>query len=152
MHYSRFLTVKEFLKNGYIIGIIVLVSALVQGTLSQSSTHLVNIEGIHLKSALQVIHIKIIRTSVIFFYDFHLKFQSLIYDKSMKLALWSSPNINNINSQDDYSTTKSVDNSKDDLAEGGSIINLVSEDSYNVMSFIWIGHYVWAIPLKVFSL
>lgn len=58
--------------------------------------------------------------------------------------------MNNVNSQEDYSTTKSVDNSKDDLAEGGSIINLVSEDSYNVMSFIWIGHYVWAIPLKVY--
>lgn len=60
-YYPRFLTVKEFFKNGYIIGIIVLISAIVQGTLSQSSTHLVNIEGIRLKSALQVMtYIKII--------------------------------------------------------------------------------------------
>jgi len=31
----------------------------------------------------------------------------------------------------------------------GTITNLMSEDVYNVMSFFWIGHYVWAIPLKV---
>jgi hypothetical protein len=31
----------------------------------------------------------------------------------------------------------------------GTITNLMSEDAYNVMSFFWIGHYVWAIPLKV---
>jgi hypothetical protein len=31
----------------------------------------------------------------------------------------------------------------------GTITNLMSEDACNVMSFFWIGHYVWAIPLKV---
>jgi hypothetical protein len=31
----------------------------------------------------------------------------------------------------------------------GTITNLMSEDAYNVMSFFWIGHYIWAIPLKV---
>lgn len=48
-------TVSEFLNNGYVMGAIVLVAALAQGTLSQSSTHLVNVEGIHLKGALQVL-------------------------------------------------------------------------------------------------
>lgn len=31
----------------------------------------------------------------------------------------------------------------------GTITNLMSEDALNVMSFFWIAHYVWAIPLKV---
>jgi hypothetical protein len=47
-------TMSEFLNNGYVMGVIVLVAALAQGTFSQSSTHLVNVEGIHLKGALQV--------------------------------------------------------------------------------------------------
>jgi hypothetical protein len=31
----------------------------------------------------------------------------------------------------------------------GSVINLISEDVNNVMMFFWMGHYTWAIPLKV---
>lgn len=34
----------------------------------------------------------------------------------------------------------------------GTIINLMSDDTYNVMSFIWICHYIWAIPVKVSAL
>lgn len=34
-------------------------------------------------------------------------------------------------------------------ADMGTITNLMSEDAYNIMSFFWIGHYIWAIPLKV---
>jgi hypothetical protein len=48
-------TVSEFLNNGYVMGAIVLVAALAQGTFSQSCTHLVNVEGIHLKGTLQVL-------------------------------------------------------------------------------------------------
>jgi hypothetical protein len=48
-------TVSEFLSNGYVMGAVVFVAALAQGTFSQSSTHLVNVEGIRLKGALQVI-------------------------------------------------------------------------------------------------
>lgn len=48
-------TMSEFLNNGYVMGAIVLVAVLTHGTLSQSSTHLVNVEGIHLKCALQVL-------------------------------------------------------------------------------------------------
>lgn len=33
--------------------------------------------------------------------------------------------------------------------DGNVMTNLISEDSFNIMSFIWIGHYIWAIPLKV---
>ena len=48
-------TMFEFLNNGYVMGAMVLVAALAQGTFSQSSTHLVNVEGIRLKCALQVL-------------------------------------------------------------------------------------------------
>lgn len=49
-----FPTNKQLISNGYIMGVIVFIAAIAQGTLSQCSTHLVNIEGIRLKSALQV--------------------------------------------------------------------------------------------------
>lgn len=35
------------------------------------------------------------------------------------------------------------------VVDTGTITNLMSEDALNVMSFFWIAHYVWAIPLKV---
>lgn len=38
----------------------------------------------------------------------------------------------------------------DSTSENGHIINLLSEDTTNIMSSFWIGHYIWAIPLKVF--
>lgn len=31
----------------------------------------------------------------------------------------------------------------------GTITNLMSEDALNVMSFFWIAHYIWSIPVKV---
>uniref|UniRef100_A0A1I8P9M9 ATP-binding cassette sub-family C member Sur n=1 Tax=Stomoxys calcitrans TaxID=35570 RepID=A0A1I8P9M9_STOCA len=39
-----------------------------------------------------------------------------------------------------------IDNSLSDI---GAITNLMSEDTLNIMSFFWIAHYVWAIPLKI---
>lgn len=44
---------------------------------------------------------------------------------------------------------QSAQNKSDFSTDMGTITNLMSEDAYNVMSFFWIGHYVWAIPLKV---
>ncbi|XP_055635948.1 ATP-binding cassette sub-family C member Sur isoform X2 [Toxorhynchites rutilus septentrionalis] len=34
-------------------------------------------------------------------------------------------------------------------ADAGTITNLMSDDAFNVMSFVKIAHYVWAIPLKI---
>lgn len=51
---NKFITIEEFFNNGYILGVIVFIATILQGTLSQNSTHLVNVEGIHLKTALQV--------------------------------------------------------------------------------------------------
>ncbi|KAJ8879503.1 hypothetical protein PR048_020111 [Dryococelus australis] len=52
VHYP---TWEELYCNGYVMAVVVFLSALAQGTFSQSSTHLVNVEGIHLKGALQVL-------------------------------------------------------------------------------------------------
>lgn len=52
---TEYPTLSEFLNNGYVMGTIVFLAALAQGTFSQSSTHLVSVEGIHLKGALQVL-------------------------------------------------------------------------------------------------
>lgn len=65
----------------------------------------------------------------------------MIYEKSLRLnnyAKNSSPNKGGCkkrNIEDEHDT--------------GSIANLMSEDALNIMSFFWIGHYVWAIPLKI---
>lgn len=48
-------TISELLSNGYVMAGIVLISAIAQGSFSQSSTHILNVEGIRLKTALQVI-------------------------------------------------------------------------------------------------
>lgn len=48
-------TVSEFLSNGYVMAVVVLVSSIAQGSFSQASTHILNVEGIRLKTALQVI-------------------------------------------------------------------------------------------------
>lgn len=39
--------------------------------------------------------------------------------------------------------------SEKQFIDAGTITNLMSNDALNVMSFLWIAHYVWAIPLKV---
>ena len=46
---------REFLSNGYIMALIVFLASLAQGTFSQNSTNIINVEGIRLKNALQVI-------------------------------------------------------------------------------------------------
>ncbi|KAK3919142.1 ATP-binding cassette sub-family C member Sur [Frankliniella fusca] len=144
-----YVSISEFFSNGYVMGMLVFISALAQGTFSQSSTHLINVEGIRIKSALQ----------------------AMIYDKSLKLPLWSfsegditedvpsdKPCPSNLPKCDTKTRNKKdgeqgvagiagqVATSHTDF---GTITNLMSEDTYNVMSFIWICHYVWAIPVKI---
>jgi ABC-type multidrug transport system fused ATPase/permease subunit len=114
----------EFVANGWIVSCIVLTSFLMQGTLSQASTHFVNMEGIKIKNALQ----------------------GLIYRKTLLLNVSAA----SVRSNDD----KKMENEKEKEEEmydvsPGTITNLMSEDSLNVMSFFWIAHYVWSIPLKV---
>jgi len=44
----------EFSNNGYVMAFIMLISCIAQGSFSQASTHILNVEGIRLKSGLQV--------------------------------------------------------------------------------------------------
>nr|CAD7415628.1 unnamed protein product [Timema poppensis] len=135
-------TWSELLSNGYFMGLIVFLSALAQGTLSQSSTHLINVEGIHLKGALQ----------------------ALVYIKALRLCVWSisehkdedvSASPEKKDSRPNGSLSPPGNCPSDTKIKGppgtdmGAITNLMSEDAFNVMSFFWIGHYIWAIPLKI---
>ncbi|XP_025407848.1 ATP-binding cassette sub-family C member Sur-like isoform X2 [Sipha flava] len=101
-------TFSEFLNNGYVMALIMLISCIAQGSFSQASTHILNVEGIRLKSGLQ----------------------AMLYCKMLKLQ----------------------QTQVDSTSENGHIINLLSEDTTNIMSSFWIGHYIWAIPLKIIFL
>ncbi|XP_028037616.1 ATP-binding cassette sub-family C member Sur-like isoform X1 [Bombyx mandarina] len=115
-------TLREFIGNGYVMLLVITLALIYQALLSQNSTHLVTVEGARLKTALQ----------------------AMIYDKCMRIASWT-PSESNLDedspllmNSDDESNTRS-----------GLITNLVSQDTYNIMSCVWICHYIWAIPLKV---
>ncbi|CAG5071449.1 Similar to ABCC1: Multidrug resistance-associated protein 1 (Homo sapiens) [Cotesia congregata] len=115
---------EQLMDNGYFLGVVIFMAAILQSTLSQASTHFVNVEGIRLRTALQ----------------------ALIYHKSLRLYSWGFL---------EEEIGKTGDNDKDNNlrsgADIGTLTNLMAEDAYNVMSFFWIGHYVWAIPLKVIN-
>lgn len=51
--------------------------------------------------------------------------------------------------QQRQSSTEQTTTTTTTAIDTGTITNLMSEDALNVMSFFWIAHYVWAIPLKV---
>ncbi|CAL7947692.1 unnamed protein product [Xylocopa violacea] len=109
----------EIMQNGYFLGLLMFFVALLQSTLSQASTHILCVEGIRLKTALQ----------------------ALLYDKALRLCSWSI---------DEEEKPPEKEQSKhQQSADIGTLTNLISEDVYNVMSFFWIGHYTWAIPLKI---
>ncbi|PZC84367.1 hypothetical protein B5X24_HaOG200320 [Helicoverpa armigera] len=119
---STQVTVEEFFKNGYVMLLIITMALISQAFLSQNSTHLVTVEGTRLKTALQ----------------------SMVYDKCMRLAPWSSTDV------DDNEESRLLPDSEDSSStRSGLITNLVSQDTYNIMSCVWICHYIWAIPLKV---
>lgn len=115
------MTFPEIWQNGYFLGLLVFFFSLLQSTLSQASTHILCVEGIRLKTALQ----------------------ALLYDKALRLCSWSID-------EEDHPTDKEKESNKcQQSADIGTLTNLISEDAYNVMSFFWIGHYTWAIPLKI---
>ncbi|XP_067013510.2 ATP-binding cassette sub-family C member Sur, partial [Anabrus simplex] len=133
-------TWQEFISNGFIMGVIIFLSAIAQGTFSQSSTHLVNVEGIHLKVALQ----------------------ALVYDKALRLCVWTITDHKegHTDQEEDHCPNGTVNGQFHKKVERmgtkcsattdvGTITNLMSEDAFNVMQFFWIGHYIWAIPLKI---
>jgi hypothetical protein len=155
---SQYLTLYELFTNGYVMGCVVLIASLAQGTFSQASTHLVNIEGIHLKAALQVRKANPFNSrSFIDIFAHRMDPQALVYAKSLRLAPWSFDQPEQQKESDEHQTngeelSDSAAHSAISSADPGAITNLMSEDAYNVMSCVWIGHYVWAIPLKVLLL
>lgn len=113
----------EFVADGWVMSCIVLVAFLLQGTFSQASTNLINMEGIKIKNALQ----------------------GLIYRKTLSL----SASCFHSGWQGDECTAGKKHDDDCDLNNPGTITNLMSDDSLNIMTFFWICHYVWSIPLKV---
>jgi ABC-type multidrug transport system fused ATPase/permease subunit len=114
---------KGFVADGWVMSCIVLVAFLLQGTLSQASTNLINVEGIKIKNALQ----------------------GLIYRKTLSL----SASCFHSGRQGHENTAGDKHDDDCDLNNPGTITNLMSDDSLNIMTFFWICHYVWSIPLKV---
>lgn len=128
-----------YLSNGWIISIFVLITSLAQGTLSQASTHIVNMVGIRLKTAIQcLVYRKTLLISSSCFYN----------KNSIEIERKKDQQLNGTTSTT-TTTTTTMENDNQSAADAGTITNLMSEDSFNVMSFFWIAHYVWALPLKV---
>ncbi|XP_012273062.1 ATP-binding cassette sub-family C member Sur [Orussus abietinus] len=119
---GEFVTFAQLLKNGYFLGFLVFLAAILQSTLSQASTHVLNVEGIHLRTALQ----------------------ALVYDKALRLCSWSISE-----EEKPPDKVKEKDSPRYQDTDIGTLTNLMTEDAYNVMSFFWIAHYIWAIPLKI---
>lgn len=66
----------------------------------------------------------------------------MIYDKCTRLTMWSADTEVNDESHllpnpEEVANTQS-----------GLLTNLISQDTYNIMSCVWVFHYTWAIPLK----
>ncbi|XP_041976836.1 ATP-binding cassette sub-family C member 9-like [Aricia agestis] len=114
-------TITEFLGNGYVVLLVITLSLVLQALLSQNTTHLVTVEGTRLKIAIQ----------------------SMVYDKCMKLAAWSP------DGEPSEASPLLPNHENDATSQSGLLMNLMSQDTYNIMSAVWISHYIWATPLKV---
>ncbi|CAK1581992.1 unnamed protein product [Parnassius mnemosyne] len=68
----------------------------------------------------------------------------MIYDKCMRLASWSSAE-----SEVDEESPLLQATEDHTTSQSGLLTNLISQDTYNIMSSVWVCHYIWAIPLKV---
>lgn len=117
----------EFLSNGYIMAMICFLSSFLQGTLSQASSHILCVEGIRLKTALQ----------------------SFMYEKSLRLSSLSGLTDDRTGDHDDehHSSNKSEDGRLQ--MDPGTLSQLLTEHCDNVMVLLCLCHYLWAIPLKL---
>lgn len=118
-------TVTEFLSNGYIMAVIVFLSSFLQGTLSQASSHVLCVEGIRLKTALQ----------------------SFMYEKSLRLSSLNGVTVDS-DKTDDEEHPKTEDSATLQL-DAGTLSQLLTEDCDNTMVLLCLCHYLWAIPLKL---
>ncbi|XP_077281722.1 sulfonylurea receptor [Temnothorax americanus] len=114
-------TFSQILRNGYFLGVVVFLAIILQSTLKQASTHVLYVGGIRLRTALQ----------------------ALIYDKALRLSFWS------ISEEEKPSDKNKEQQCHQQVADVGTLTNLMAEDAYNVMNFFWFVHYIWAVPLKI---
>ncbi|XP_067621301.1 ATP-binding cassette sub-family C member Sur isoform X2 [Eurosta solidaginis] len=169
----------DLVSNGWAIAWLVLLAALAQGTFSQASTHILNMTGIRIKTSLQgLIYRKtlLLNSSVgqpagsggignsngvhnegsVGVVDAtkgnHLKTDANGVNSSAVGGVGKAGEQDNDAKADyvDASGKKGMpEENVSGLSDVGAITNLMSEDALNVMSFFWIAHYVWAIPLKI---
>ncbi|EAT34557.1 AAEL013215-PA, partial [Aedes aegypti] len=139
------LTWSELLANGWFVAVVVLVASLAQGTFSQASTHIMDMEGIKLKNALQgLVYRKTLLLSTSCFYSDGARESRKVSDQNTADDGKVASNTNK--GEIDDSTSGG---SQQATTDAGTITNLMSDDAFNVMAFVKIAHYVWAIPLKI---
>lgn len=159
----------DFIANGWIMGVLVLFASLAQGSLSQMSTHIVNMVGVRLRTSIQsLVYRKMLLISSSCFFTNGTT--ATATETTATTATPSTVERKNSNGQtglkagndngdggrsggdasDAYKQTSVDGNGREkQFIDVGTITNLMSDDALNVMSFLWIAHYVWAIPLKV---
>lgn len=113
----------DFIANGWVMAVLLLFASLTQGSLSQMSTHVGNMVGIRIRTSLQ----------------------SLVYRKTLLISSNCFYECQRL----PHNTDNGDGRNGKKLIDAGTINNLMSDDALNVMSFLWIAHYIWAIPLKV---
>nr|XP_053630896.1 ATP-binding cassette sub-family C member Sur-like [Cherax quadricarinatus] len=140
---------REAVKNGWVVAVVALVAALAQSTLSQASTHLVAMEGIHVKAALQaMVYRKALRLACSAPIDPPEELQDKATPQAAKSATQGAlPN--SARGAVQNGVRGAVPGSARGAVDTGAVINLSSEDADNVMTFFMHCHYTWAIPLKV---
>lgn len=75
------MTFSQILKNGYFLGILVFFATILQSTISQASTHMLCVEGIRLRTALQVGYYHVIENIHDYFsllFSIHLSFEKKV--------------------------------------------------------------------------
>lgn len=170
----------DFVSNGWVMAMVVLCASLIQGTMSQSSTHIVNMIGIRLRSSLQSLVYRktlLISSSCFFVNTRNADGTPLVHTNDDTRTHHATEdncasNCDATVGHDEKQSTIGASDAGDCPKEStmiiidaaivkdgdttyidtGTIANLMSEDALNVMSFFWIAHYVWAIPLKVRTL
>lgn len=163
----------DFIANGWIMGVLVLFASLAQGSLSQMSTHIVNMVGVRLRTSIQslVYRKMLLISSSCFFTNGTTGTTTTATETTATTAAATPATVERKNSNgqaglkagndngdgrgggdasDAYKHTSVDGNGREkQFIDVGTITNLMSDDALNVMSFLWIAHYVWAIPLKV---
>ena len=108
------ISVRDVFSNGFVMAMVLFSSTLLQGLLSQASTHANNTAGIRIKLGLQVSLNTLCQEPT--------SPQGLLYRKCLRLP----------------ASVAGEQQPKKDVSSG-NVVNLISEDTTNVMMFFWMG-------------